>query len=250
MDYIICIPSYKREYLCETNTLAMLKTNEIDKNKIFIFVASSDEYDLYYNFINKDLYNQLIVGVLGLKEQKTFIENYYEEGKQILYLDDDIKEIDLDSFNSLDDLIQTGFRECKNKGSFIWSIYPVYNPFFRKTKEHLSTSLKLCIGAFCGIINRPNNENIKLEFCGDREDVERTIKYFINDGIVLRFNKVGYKTKFFNTGGLGTLKQRYDTITQEVMLLNEKYGEYGKVRQKKDYLDFQLKPIKTKKVFE
>jgi hypothetical protein len=27
---------------------------------------------------------------------------------------------------------------------------------------------------------------------GQKEDVERTIKYFINDGIVLRFNKVGF----------------------------------------------------------
>ena len=146
----------------------------------------------------------------------------------------------MDIFETLDDLIQTAYKECIARGAFIWSVYPVWNPFFRKHKEFLSTSLKLCIGGFTGIINRPDNEDIYPTLCGDREDVERTLKYFINDGIVLRFNRVGYKTKFFEVGGHGTLTQRIKTITAEVKMLNDKYPSFGSIKYKKNYPDFRL----------
>ena len=189
--YQIAIPSLSRSQLLKRQTLKTLEHHNIPNSQITIFCIDK-EYDQYKTISDY----KIVVGELGLIKQKEFIQTYYPVNTNILFLDDDIQEIDLDNFNSLDELIVTGFNECRNKNSYIWSIYPVWNKFFRQTKSYLSTSLKFCIGGFTGIINRKINPKIT---CFHREDVERSIKYFMRDGIVLRFNRVGYKTKFFKT---------------------------------------------------
>ena len=48
---------------------------------------------------------------------------------------------------------------------------------------------------------------------GQKEDVERTLKYFNHDGIVIRFNKIGIKTKYFGKDGrLGRLNDRIQSM--------------------------------------
>jgi hypothetical protein len=232
--YQIAIPSLSRSELLKEQTLTTLEHHHIPISQITIFVIEN-EYEEYKNIFPD--YN-IVIGYLGLIKQKQFIESYFPIDTNILYLDDDILHIDLDTHTNLDEFIQLAFNECRKQKSYIWSIYPVWNKFFRENNS-LSTSLKFCIGAFTGIINRKNNPIIK---CSDREDVERTIKYFMRDGIVLRFNNVGYKTKFFNNGGLGMLKDRLQTIEQEVNYLSQTYSVFGSIRQKQ-YIDFRLKKI-------
>ena len=234
--YQIAIPTLSRVNILQTQTIKTLLHHNISKSQITIFCIDK-EYNDYKNIFHD--YN-VVVGYLGLIKQKEFIESYFPVDTNILYLDDDIQEIDLDNFNSLDELIQTGFNECRNRKSFIWSIYPVWNKYFRETKPYLSTSLKFCIGAFTGIINRKDNPKIT---CCHREDVERSIKYFMRDGIVLRFNRVGYKTKFYNQGGLGLLKDRLDIIEKDVTYISQVYSVFGTIKQKREYLNFQLKNI-------
>lgn len=236
----IAIPSYQRPIALREKTLRTLAEHGIPKEQIHIFVVK-DEEAMYKEAIGSE-YN-IVVGELGLVEQKRFIESYYPEAHHIVFMDDDIEAIDLDAFSTLTELIETAHKECLARGAYIWSVYPVWNPYFRKTKEPLSTSLKMCIGGFTGIINRPNNVELHLKWCRDREDVERTLRYFIHDGIVLRFNRVGYKTKFFNDGGLGTLKERIDRITSEVQILSDKFPLHGSIRQKKEYPDFRLNAV-------
>jgi hypothetical protein len=236
----IAIPSYQRPIALREKTLRTLAEHGIPKEQIHIFVVK-DEEATYKEAIGSE-YN-IVVGELGLVEQKRFIESYYPEAHHIVFMDDDIEAIDLDAFSTLTELIETAHKECLARGAYIWSVYPVWNPYFRKTKETLSTSLKMCIGGFTGIINRPNNVELHLKWCRDREDVERTLRYFIHDGIVLRFNRVGYKTKFFNDGGLGTLKERIDRITSEVQILSDKFPLHGSIRQKKEYPDFRLNAV-------
>ena len=233
--YQIAIPTLSRAQLLKEQTLTTLELHHISKSQITIFVVEN-EYEEYKNLFPN--YN-VVVGHLGLIKQKQFIESYYPVDTNILFLDDDILAIDLDIFSSLDEFIQLAFNECRTQKSFIWSVYPVWNKFFRVGKK-LSTSLKFCIGAFTDIINRKNNPKIK---CSDREDVERSIKYFMQDGIVLRYNNVGYKTKFFNNGGLGLLKDRLQIIEKKVKYLSQVYSVFGTINEKKAYLDFKLKNI-------
>jgi hypothetical protein len=216
-EYIICIPSYKRPEICKTQTLSVLKDNSIDQHKIYVYVANKDEYDLYSQTLDKNAYNKIIIGKKGLVQQREFIMKQWPEEKRIVFLDDDIKSIDLSlsplfKSHNLDYFIKYAFVQCVKNGAYIWGVYPVFNVFFRKPTPEISTCLKYIVGAFYGIINRPNLNSLKLIITrknGQKEDVERSIKYFINDKIMLRFNRVGFVTKYYGKeGGLGTYEDR------------------------------------------
>ena len=61
-DYVICIPSYKRATFCKEKTLSTLQKNKIDPNKIYVYVANKEDYDLYKQTLDKNMYNKLVIG--------------------------------------------------------------------------------------------------------------------------------------------------------------------------------------------
>jgi hypothetical protein len=243
--YIICIPSYSRATICNERTLKTLHENQIDSSKIYVYVTE-EEYDIYNSTLDKTFYNKLIIGEKGLVQQRQFIINQWEINQQIVFLDDDIEKIDLtlSDFQNLDHFINHAFIECKNYKSYIWGLYPVYNPFFRQTKKEMTTHLNYIVGAFYGIINR-HLESIQLTITtdGQKEDVERTLKYFVNDGIVLRFNKIGFVTKYYGKeGGLGTFKDRIEPMKKACEILKQHYNNYGNIKVRKNGMsEFVLK---------
>lgn len=255
-DYIIAIPSYKRPQICRDKTVAMLHTNKIPANKIYIYLAKKEEKEEYEKVLDKSTYHQLIVGVKGLAPQRQFIMSKWGEGKHIVFFDDDVAKVDLSLSpkyrdKSLDFFIKDAFQECKNHHSFIWGVYPVFNPFFRKGRDELSTCLNYIVGAFYGIINRPELKAIQLTITkenGQKEDVERTLKYFIHDGIVLRFNKIGFITKYYNSsGGLGTFDNRLKPMLEASKKLLKAYPDYGSISTKKSGMtEFKLRKIPAK----
>ena len=252
-DYIICVPSYKRSKVCNDKTLQTLHTNKINSKNIYVYVANKEEEEEYEKVVDKKLYNKLVVGIKGLVPQRQFIMEQWPQGKHIVFFDDDVASIDLSMSKifkgkSLDFLFKYAFKECKKMKSFIWGVYPVFNPFFRKQRDEMSTCLNYIVGAFYGIINRPNLKSIELTLTkenGQKEDVERTIKYFIEDGIVLRFNKVGFETKYYGkSGGLGTFEARLKPMLEASKLLKKTYPEYGEISTKKNGMtEFRLKKL-------
>ena len=255
-DYIVAIPSYKRAEVCRDKTLAMLKHNKIPASKIFVYVANKEEYDEYIKILDKSLYNKLVVGVKGLVPQRQFIMSKWSQGKHIVFFDDDVAKIDLTLSpmfrgKSLEYFFKTAFDECKKQHSFIWGVYAVFNPFFRKGRAEMSTCLNYIVGAFYGIINRPKLDAIKLTITkenGQKEDVERTLKYFINDNIVLRFNRISFLTKYYGkSGGLGTFDDRLKPMREASKKLLAKYGEYGSISTRPNGMtEFKLKKIPSK----
>lgn len=252
-DYVVCVPSYKRASVCNEKTLNTLHKHKIDSKRIYVYVANKEEYDLYEKILDKNKYNKLIIGKKGLVQQREFIMNLWPEGKHIVFLDDDIQSVDLSlsaqfKNHSLDYFIKEAFEECKNNKSYIWGVYAVFNPFFRKPKKEMTRDLNYIVGAFYGIINRPNLRSIKLTITkenGQKEDVERTIKYFIEDGVVLRFNKIGFETKYYGKeGGLGKFEDRLKPMMDACKKLEEKYPEYGRIKVRGNGMgEFVLKKI-------
>lgn len=245
MEYVVAIPSYHRSETCRTKTLAMLAKHQIPKNKIHVYIVREDENE-YTKF--KSEYGHLVIGKKGLVQQREFIMNQFHPNKYILFLDDDIESIDLSlsKFKTLDQFIHDAFRITKENNAFIWGVYPVFNPFFRKARSEMTTCLNYIVGAFYGIINRPLNKRLALTLTkenGQKEDVERTIKYFIEDGLVVRFNRVGFVTKYYGkTGGLGTFEDRLKPMKVASELLQRKYPEYGSILTKKNGMtEFRLK---------
>lgn len=235
-DYVICIPSYKRANFCNEKTLATLHHHKIDHKKIYVYVANDEDYKIYKDTLDKNLYNKIIIGKKGLVPQRQFISEHWATGKHIVFFDDDVESIDLTMSqrfkgHNLDYFIKEAFDECVKNKSYIWGVYAVFNPFFRKGRPEMTTQLNYIVGAFYGIINRPNLKSIELTITkenGQKEDVERTLKYFINDGIVLRFNRIGFTTKYYGKeGGLGRFEERIKPMKEACKKLEEKYGEYG-----------------------
>ena len=259
-DYVICIPSYKRADVCNEKTLKTLYEHKINSDNVFVYVANKEDYELYQNTLDKKYYNKLIIGLKGLVHQRQYIMNHWPQGKHIVFFDDDIASIDLSlspqfKSHNLDFFIKYAFDNCVKYKSYIWGVYAVYNPFFRKTKKEMTTGLNYIVGAFYGIINRPNLSSLKLTITkenGQKEDVERTLKYFINDGVVLRFNKVGFMTKYYGKeGGLGRFEDRLKPMSEACRKLSQKYGEYGSTKVRGNGMaEFVLKKIPSNVIID
>jgi len=253
-DYIICIPSYKRAQVCNDKTLTTLEKNNIPASKIYVYVANQEEYKLYKEKLDSKLYHQLIVGKKGLVQQREYIMKHWPSGKWIVFMDDDLAKIDLSlspqhKKTDLNHFIKNAFEITLKEGASIWGVYPVYNPFFRKTKEEMTTCLNYIVGAFYGIINRPEMKSLDLTITksnGQKEDVERTLKYFLADGKVIRFNKIGFETKYYGKeGGLGRFEDRLKPMKEASEKLEKKYGKYGSIKTRGNGMtEFVLRKIK------
>lgn len=237
MDYTIAIPSYRRSSILQKKTLNTLKTLGIKKELINIFVIE-EEYDDYKKQCNPDCYGNIIIGVKGLVQQRDFISKYYLENTKIISMDDDIESLDLTmtEYKSADEFFNDAFQICYENNAYIWSLYPVFNPFFRKTKQPITTHLNFIIGAFYGYINRLNTPELNLTIASNKEDVERTIKYWLKDKSVVRFNQIGFKTKYYGSdgGGLGKFKDRLEVMKNDAIAINAEYPSITKIKIRKN----------------
>jgi len=223
--------------------LAFLKENNIPEEIIYVFIIEEEE-ELYRNEL-QDFNGHIIIGKKGLPAQRNFIQQYFDNNTNIFCLDDDVQSWNnastLFKDYTLMEFVDFAFQHCRKTKSFIWSIYPVYNDFYAKDKEEITHSLRYCIGAFYGIINR---QDFLLDFIeNEKEDVKRSLLYYINDGIVLRFNHFMFKTKYYgNVGGMGNLDSRLESSKNEVLSLIDQYNEYGyKFIKKTGIWDFRFK---------
>jgi hypothetical protein len=217
MDWVVVIPSYKRATVLKDKTFALLLRYNIPKDLINIFVGNPEEYLIYKEHF-PDI--NIVIGVVGLKEQRDFIGNYYPIGKHIVSFDDDLTALctlengKLVPLPSLINLIDQGFKNCIDYKFHLWGISPVANAFYMKDVIH--TDLKFCIGHMWGVINR----RIPLTLCY-KEDYERTLQNAVRDGGVIRFSGVAAKTKLGASGGLNTTQEQrlgYNLISSKTLI--------------------------------
>ena len=232
-DYKIAIPSYKRHLTIKKKTLALLLKHNIDKSKITIFVANEKEYDLY----NKELECQyaIIIGQTGMKNIRNFIADYYQFGENIMNFDDDLEEfVSLNYCFNLDQWIRNSFELLELHNANLFGIYPVNNKFFMKPL--LRTDLRYIIGSCWGCRNM--RVKVSLE---DKEDVERSILYFLRDGIILRFDDISVKSKYYKEkGGMQETRTKL-RIEQSAKYLVEKYPNLCSIKLSKKHGTFEVK---------
>tara|TARA_R110000824_G_scaffold160903_2_gene335877 strand:+ start:97 stop:915 length:819 start_codon:yes stop_codon:yes gene_type:complete len=244
IEYIIVIPSYKRSESIGLNTLKVLNEKKVPASKIFIFVANENEEMDYLDNVDKNLYNKIIIGKLGLKNQRNFITKYYPENTYIVECDDDLKEIsylqngigetrvDIQKTNKLypmedmDKFFKEAYTRLIDNKSYIWGIYPVHNAFFLSDK--ITTDLRFLVGPMFGKINR-HNPDLLLEL-DEKEDVERTLRHYKLDGSVIRYWNVTIKTNYYkNKGGMQSEnKDRYLEAEKSANYLISIFPEYTK----------------------
>lgn len=223
-QYIVAIPSYNRSDIIEKKSINTLLNGGISPKNIYIFVANDNEYNKYKSNVDPKKYNKIVVGQKGISNQRKFIVKYFNEGEQIVSIDDDVEGLYRGSNNKMSEIkdihrfITHAFARLHKEKLYIWGVYPVRNPFFMKPT--VTTGLKFIIGVMRGFINRKSSDLEPSEKSEGKEDYEQSILYYLKDGGVLRFNDVSLKTKFNSKGGLGEEKERFE--------INRKAAEYLK----------------------
>ena len=235
-NYVIAIPTYNRYNVISDKTLKTLYDGMVNKNKIYLFVANREQYKLYEEHVPKNLYNKMIIGKLGITNQRIFISKYFPENQYIISMDDDVEEFQmlkgekLVKLKNVDDFFVNAYKLLKKNKLFIWGIYPVQNPFFMY--KEITTDLRFIIGVTYGFITRHTRKLRPSINAETKEDYEQTILYYNMDGGVMRFNNITTKTKFNAPGGLGT--DRYERNKSAATYLFKTYPDIVTVFQRKN----------------
>lgn len=232
--YIVAIPSYDRPEAIIGKSLKTLADGGVPSNLVHIFVANKEEENRYKSAIPKNMYGKIIVGKIGITEQRKFIINHYPENQQIVSIDDDVEGLyrkisdkELKKITDIHSFFKNAFSVLNEENLYIWGVYPVYNPFFMKNKT--TTDLKFIIGTLYGFINRKTKSVQPSSKIKEKEDYEQSIKYFIKDGGVIRFNDVTIKAKKHAPGGLGVTEGRLEANRIAADYLAENYPGYVSV---------------------
>ena len=245
-NYKIAIPSYKRVKTLQNKTLNLLNKNNINSKKIYIFVADENEKKIYSENLGKKY--KIIVGKKGIKNIRNFMANFFPENEKIFYIDDDISYIyqvynnidinnrkynKLEEYNNLNEFIIHAFKLCQKKKINNWGIYPIENPYFLKlniNKNHISYKLNYIMGGFTGVINKKKCE---LRTVNDKEDYERSIKYYLNDNGIIRFNNICCRTNCYTEPGGMQIERTKKKIHNSALKIFNKYPYLCSLNTKK-----------------
>jgi len=227
-NYVVAIPTYNRVKELVHKSLPTLKNGKVSPSKIYIFVANKEQEKLYKEEVPTSMYHKIVVGKLGIANQRKFISKYFPENQYIVSMDDDVEALEmmtspdkLVKIHDLDKFFKDAYKKLKEENLYIWGIYPVHNPFFMK--KNISTGLKFIIGVLYGYINRHNTKLEPSIQAETKEDYEQSILYYQLDGGVLRYNYIVPKTKFNAPGGLGT--DRFDRNKKAADYLKKTYPD-------------------------
>tara|TARA_R110000796_G_scaffold245254_1_gene369398 strand:+ start:367 stop:1134 length:768 start_codon:yes stop_codon:yes gene_type:complete len=245
-NFEIAIPSYGRADILPKKTLKMLMDFGVPSDKILIFLKDKEELKEYEKTCGK-AFRFHLHGQTGIMATRNYLREEYHNSELdgVLFLDDDIttfhdmgKDIDQPFMK----LIEYFFIETKKRNCRLWSINPTSNTFFMKDK--ITTSLRYCIGAFLGLII---DKTKPIIFCdvGHFEDFQFTCEHFIEDGGIVRFDRYGITTKFFELKGgicgqLGGLKNRQKEAVINANYMLERYGDMVKIKMKKWGTDLRM----------
>ena len=103
----------------------------------------------------------------------------------------------------------------------------------------ITFDLQYIIGAFWGVINTHDKDTyVTLD---DKEDFERTIKFYIRDGKVVRFNGIGILSAYYTELGGMQETRTEGRVKRSGMELLQKYPmfcEFNKAR--KNHFEIRL----------
>lgn len=225
--YKIAIPTYNRYNSILAKTLALPLKSEV----VYLFVANQEEYDSYEKTIPSDKYHKIVIGELGITNQRNFIRNYFDNGENIVCIDDDINRVvkwdgkkGHTTVENLDELFILSFNQLLRENLNLWGINSVANPFFMAGQTEFSKNLKFCVGCIFGFIN--DKTIILNPRCEGKEDYENTILSYSKVGGVLRMNWISVKQKAFNIGGLGGLQKRIESSKDSARYLLDTYPTF------------------------
>lgn len=240
MNFVVAIPSYHRAKKLRSQTLDFLSSEKIDPQAITIFVADEDERKEYEKVLLPDSYSRLVVGHLGLAEQRNFIHSYYPLGTKILFIDDDIKNLKWLTYRPLKSFVEEMFMIAEQERVNLWSIQPASTLLY--CKERVRVGKMFCVGCFYGQVNTEDAGIPPLSAC---EDKYRSLYRYKTDGKTMRYDGCCPNTTYFTKGGLTEYrKTRQHLDTVEVCKMFE--GECSLKKKKTGVSECSWKQVSQK----
>lgn len=230
------IPSRARADTLVAKTLPLLYRLGIPGHRIRVFVTEPEINDYIATISTADLPSEIIDGInvergaAGMCAQRNRIHEFYGEDVRFVTLDDDLRDIQVRAGSKLapidplqwEDIVEEGFRICDLTHARIWGLYPVANGFFMKPR--VRTDLCYIGGGLFGVVNRTKDGALlsELEY---RDDWERSVKCYVLDGAVVRFDYVTWRTEGYRGhGGMQTEGDRtYEATLRDCKELVRRY---------------------------
>ena len=243
----VAIPSYKRSDVIMDKTLGTLRRGGVGLRDIYIFVVD-DEQEAYKKACPG---YQIISGLLGLIQQRAFIQGFFSQDTYILFCDDDLTKLNrvLDAKTSeeitdIPSLISQMITRMTSEHVSICGIYPCDNKKFALGNPEVSTRFAYLVGAMYLIRNlRMPEVQLDVSDPASHEDKIRTIKYYQKEGKTLRYNWVQIKTKYFGKGGLDA-PDRLEKHKSEAEALCLRFPQYLRLAQTSKMTDAKFRQIK------
>ena len=218
MKFRIAIPTITRYKTIKQHTLSYLEKTDINFKNVDLFLSNEEELPHYKEELKNYPINFIVTNQKHVNTQRNFIVKYYKENQLVLGIDDDIKNIEIKvndkkttTLTNLIDFVHKAFEICLPNKIDIWGVNPVLNPFFMSNK--ITFNLKYVPAGFYGWRNSYQDKafvSTNPEY--GKEDFERSIRYYIADGGVGRFNYVSMNTKYYaGSGGINS----YRTVEYE-----------------------------------
>jgi len=252
MDFVISIASHERLNLFESKTLSFLKKHGICFEKVYVFVSDlsylsykplSEKYG--FNLLNSHN-NLLKFNNNSILTTRNNIINYFEDGANILEMDDDIDDIiDFTEDKGVENFIQLvneSFYMIKDGGLFGFSAQA--NKFFSNGIDQYG--LYSIINSCCGYVN---DKRIVLT-AYEKEDYERCIQMYKLGFDLLKRGNYGIKTKYWkNQGGIQSRyswEKRVIVQRESALHLKNTYPDFVRIQVRKNGI-YDVRFIKQKK---
>lgn len=202
-SYRVCVPSRSRPAIFAERTLRMLLDGGVPAHSIDVWTRVEEKAD-YEAVVPEGVHVRAEIVGDGLHITRNVIARSYAIGTRIVEFDDDVKKLvrrvdskTLERVKDVHGLIEDTFTEADKVGAGLWGLYPVKNPFFMRAGYR--TGLAFLDGtAFGYTITWDDAELVSAEA---KEDTERTLRFYLRDGLVLRVEEVSFDADYLHLPG-------------------------------------------------
>lgn len=262
IPYSVAIPSYNRPDVIQKRTLAFLERMEVEPHRVTIFVADSDQKKMYARALRSNPYrDNIVIAAPTLRAKRNFIsQEHYAQGTRLLCIDDDLRDLIVrepgitpktprrDQAHRIRPkefraLLDKAWEVCEEERLHLWGVYPTSNPLHMRDGPP-TFGLKYIVGAFYGLVVRHSVQ--LLTHYPIKEDHERTLRFYLKDGGVVRFPGVGVDTSYFGgTGGLHDkgLEKRFALSNPQVDILLQEFKGFA-VPKERTHGEFTFKDVR------
>lgn len=195
------IPSHARADRVNRWGLRALAEAGVPAERVRLFVTPSQVAD-YRGQVDPGLCAEVLPGAYGLCAQHAAIDAHYGPGARVVQMDDDVRQV-VRRANTRQ-LVQAdlpaeaadAWALCDQLGARLWGVYPTMNAGWMKPRVR-SGLVFVCGGLFGHVVDPACTVEL-----GQKEDYERTLRYWQADGTVLRVEWLGLRTSMYQPGGL------------------------------------------------